>query len=259
MPKVIGIPKEIKDQESRVSLQPDGVAELAHHGHNIVVESGAGAGAGFPDEEYEAAGARLLDSADEVFDEADLIVKVKEPVLEEYDRYKEGQELFTYLHLAADKGLTEFLDGEENQLHSLRNRRVRRRHPAAFEADERGSRQDGDPGRRPLPGEPARRSGPPARRRPRHTSSPGNHHRWRRSRNRSGQDSLGDAGHSKGAGHRSGKARLPFGHLRGAGRPRHPKPGEDRRIRRRVRRSHRSGLSTWGRSAEAREPGDDKE
>ncbi len=109
MPRVIGVPKEIKDQESRVSMQPDGVAELVHHGHEVVVQSGAGKGAGFDDAGYEGAGARILDSADEVFDEADLIVKVKEPVPEEYDRYREGQELFTYLHLAADKGLTEFL------------------------------------------------------------------------------------------------------------------------------------------------------
>ena len=109
MTRVIGVPKEIKDQEGRVSMQPDGIAELAHHGHEVVVEKGAGAGAGFSDEEYEQSGARILDSPDEVFEEADLIVKVKEPVPEEYNRYKEGQELFTYLHLAADKDLTEFL------------------------------------------------------------------------------------------------------------------------------------------------------
>jgi alanine dehydrogenase len=109
VPRVIGVPKEIKDQEGRVSMQPDGAAELIHHGHEVVVESGAGAGAGFTDEEYEQAGARLVGSADEVFEAADLIAKVKEPIPEEYDRFKEGQELFTYLHLAADKGLTEFL------------------------------------------------------------------------------------------------------------------------------------------------------
>ncbi|MGF1471345.1 MAG: alanine dehydrogenase [Rubrobacteraceae bacterium] len=109
MSRVIGVPKEIKDMESRISIQPDGVGELIHYGHEVVVEAGAGTGAGFSDEEYERAGARLRDSADEVFEEADLIVKVKEPVPEEYERYKEGQELFTYLHLAADKGLTEFL------------------------------------------------------------------------------------------------------------------------------------------------------
>ncbi|MGB3680903.1 MAG: alanine dehydrogenase, partial [Rubrobacteraceae bacterium] len=106
MPRVIGVPKEIKDQEGRVSMQPDGVAELIHHGHEVVVESGAGTKSGFLDEEYEQAGARLVGSADEVFEAADLIVKVKEPIPEEYDRFREGQELFTYLHLAADKGLT---------------------------------------------------------------------------------------------------------------------------------------------------------
>lgn len=109
MTRVIGVPKEVKDQESRVSLQPDGVAELVHHGHEVVIQSEAGRGAGFTDDGYERAGARLVDSADEVFDAAELIVKVKEPIPEEYDRFKEGQELFTYLHLAADKELTEFL------------------------------------------------------------------------------------------------------------------------------------------------------
>ncbi len=109
MPRVVGVPKETKDQEGRVSMQPDGVAELVHHGHEVVVESGAGAGSGFTDGEYEKAGARLAGTAGEVFDSSDLIVKVKEPIPEEYDRFKEGQELFTYLHLAADKELTEFL------------------------------------------------------------------------------------------------------------------------------------------------------
>ena len=109
MPRVIGVPKEIKDQEGRVSMQPDGVAELVHHDHEVAVESGAGIKAGFTDEEYEKAGAKIVPSADDVFEAADLIVKVKEPIPEEYDRFKEGQELFTYLHLAADKGLTEFL------------------------------------------------------------------------------------------------------------------------------------------------------
>ena len=109
MATVVGVPKEIKDMEGRVSMQPDGVAELVHHGHEVVVQSGAGRGAGFADEEYAAGGARLVDGPEEVFGAADLIVKVKEPVPEEYDRFREGQKLFTYLHLAADKGLTEFL------------------------------------------------------------------------------------------------------------------------------------------------------
>jgi alanine dehydrogenase len=105
----VGVPKEIKDMEGRVSMQPDGVAELVHHGHEVMVQAGAGDGAGFSDEEYGEAGARLVDGPEEVFEAADLIVKVKEPVPEEYDRFREGQQLFTYLHLAADKGLTEFL------------------------------------------------------------------------------------------------------------------------------------------------------
>ncbi len=90
-------------------MQPDGVAELVHQGHEVVVQTGAGEDAGFPDEEYAEAGARIVDGPDEVFEAADLIVKVKEPVPEEYDRFRIGQELFTYLHLAADKPLTEFL------------------------------------------------------------------------------------------------------------------------------------------------------
>lgn len=109
MPTTVGLPREIKDSEQRVALQPDGVIELSHHGHRVVVERGAGTGAGFEDEEYAAAGAEVVQSAEEVFEAAELIVKVKEPVPEEYDRFREGQKLFTYLHLAADRGLTEFL------------------------------------------------------------------------------------------------------------------------------------------------------
>ena len=108
MPTVVGVPKEIKDGELRVSMEPDGVAELVHHGHEVIVEKGAGVGAGFEDEGYASCGGRLVESAEEVF-EADLVVKVKEPVPEEYELFREGQELFTYLHLAADKSLTEFL------------------------------------------------------------------------------------------------------------------------------------------------------
>ena len=106
---VIGVPTEIKDNENRVSMQPDGVAELVHHGHQVVVQAGAGKGSRFADAEFAAAGAKIVATADEVFAAADLIVKVKEPVPAEYHRFREGQQLFTYLHLAADRGLTEFL------------------------------------------------------------------------------------------------------------------------------------------------------
>ncbi len=114
---VVGVPKEIKDKESRVSVLPDGVAELVHHDHQVVVQAGAGSGCGFTDEEYLAAGATMVATADEVFEAADLIVKVKEPVPEEYHRFRSGHQLFTYLHLAADRGLTDFL--LERQIDSI--------------------------------------------------------------------------------------------------------------------------------------------
>ncbi|MBW0089173.1 alanine dehydrogenase [Pseudonocardia sp. KRD-184] len=106
---VVGVPSEIKDNENRVAMTPDGVVELVHAGHRVVVQAGAGAGSRFTDDEYTAAGAELLADADAVFAAADLVVKVKEPVPAEYHRFREGQQLFTYLHLAADRGLTEFL------------------------------------------------------------------------------------------------------------------------------------------------------
>jgi alanine dehydrogenase len=106
---VVGVPSEIKDNEKRVALTPDGVTELVHNGHQVVVQAGAGVGSRFPDDEYATAGAKILPNADEVFAAADLIVKVKEPVPAEYHRFRPGQQLFTYLHLAADRGLTEFL------------------------------------------------------------------------------------------------------------------------------------------------------
>jgi alanine dehydrogenase len=109
MPSVVGVPKEIKDQERRVSLQPEGVVDLVHHGHEVVVEAGAGVGSGFADADYAAAGARIVDGPGPVFAAADLIVKVKEPVPDEYHHFRRGHQLFTYLHLAADRALTEFL------------------------------------------------------------------------------------------------------------------------------------------------------
>ncbi|EKX59419.1 Alanine dehydrogenase [Rhodobacter sp. AKP1] len=98
----IGCPKEIKPQEFRVGLTPHAAREAASHGHEVLVEAGAGAGAGFSDEDYRAAGARLVDTAEELFAAAELIVKVKEPQPVERQRLREGQLLFTYLHLAPD-------------------------------------------------------------------------------------------------------------------------------------------------------------
>ncbi len=99
----IGVPKEIKTREYRVGLTPASVAELTHLGHAVTVETHAGAGIGLDDDQYKAAGAKIAATADEIFAEAELIVKVKEPQLAECAKLKPQQTLFTYLHLAADK------------------------------------------------------------------------------------------------------------------------------------------------------------
>ena len=106
---IIGIPTEVKDNEYRVAATPEGVRELAAAGHEVVLQSGAGEGSAIGDEEYARAGARIAPDADEVFARADMILKVKEPQPEEYARFRPGQLLFTFLHLAADRALTEFL------------------------------------------------------------------------------------------------------------------------------------------------------
>ena len=106
---IIGIPKEIKDHEYRVALLPSAAYQLIKRGHTVVVERGAGVGAGYPDLEYEHAGAKLVAAHAALFEQADLIVKVKEPLPAEYSLLRPGQLLFTYLHLAASKPLTEAL------------------------------------------------------------------------------------------------------------------------------------------------------
>jgi alanine dehydrogenase len=105
----VGVPKEVKNHEYRVAITPIGVHELTAHGHEVFIEKSAGVGSQIHDEEYVAAGATMLDSADDVWGTAETVLKVKEPVAEEYHRMQEGQTLFTYLHLAADQPLTEEL------------------------------------------------------------------------------------------------------------------------------------------------------
>jgi alanine dehydrogenase len=105
----IGIPKEIKQQENRVALLPSAAYQLIKRGHRVVVEKNAGAGSGYPDPDYTAAGVELVEKHEEVFQRADLVVKVKEPQPSECGLLRAGQILFTYLHLAADRKLTEAL------------------------------------------------------------------------------------------------------------------------------------------------------
>ena len=106
---IIGVPKEIKEQEQRVALLPSGTTQLTKHGHSVLVETNAGLGSGYPDEDYLKAGAEIVEQAKDVFARADMIVKVKEPLKAEFPLLRKGQILFTYLHLAASKSLTEAL------------------------------------------------------------------------------------------------------------------------------------------------------
>ncbi|HEY2046492.1 MAG TPA: alanine dehydrogenase [Candidatus Udaeobacter sp.] len=106
---IIGVPKEIKEQEQRVALLPSATIQLTKQGHSVLVETNAGLGSGYPDENYVKAGAEIVEQAKDVFARADMIVKVKEPLKAEFPLLRRGQILFTYLHLAASKSLTEAL------------------------------------------------------------------------------------------------------------------------------------------------------
>lgn len=105
----VGIPREVKNNEFRVAITPAGVHELVRNGHQVVVERNAGVGSSITDDEYVSAGAQILQTADEVWAAADLLLKVKEPIAEEYHRLRKDQTLFTYLHLAASKECTDAL------------------------------------------------------------------------------------------------------------------------------------------------------
>lgn len=106
---IIGVPKEIKNNEFRVAITPAGVREFVTHGHSVFIETGAGLGSAITDQDYEKVGGKIISSADEVWDKAELVLKVKEPIAPEYKRMRKGQTLFTYLHLAASKECTDAL------------------------------------------------------------------------------------------------------------------------------------------------------
>lgn len=106
---IIGVPKEIKNNENRVSAVPSVVYDLVLDGHTVLIEKGAGLGSGISDQDYEAVGGTIIESAKEVWEKADLIYKVKEPLESEYQHFKEGQIIYTYLHLAAEPELTKAL------------------------------------------------------------------------------------------------------------------------------------------------------
>ena len=107
----VGIPTEIKNNEYRVAITPAGVAELVRRGHEVLIQAGAGGGSAITDADFKRVGAQLINTADEVWAEAELLLKVKEPIEPEYSRLRKGQTLFTYLHLAASKPCTDALLG----------------------------------------------------------------------------------------------------------------------------------------------------
>jgi alanine dehydrogenase len=106
---IVGVPRELKDNEYRVALTPEGARELVEDGHTVLVEQGAADGSSLPEERYARAGAEIVPTAEDVFKRAEMILKVKEPIAREHDLLEEGQLLFTYLHLAASRDLTELL------------------------------------------------------------------------------------------------------------------------------------------------------
>ena len=104
---IIGVPKEIKNNENRVAVTPAGVKELVAHGHKVYVQQTAGNGSGFSDTDYQTAGAEMLPSISDVYAKAEMIIKVKEPIEAEYPLVRQGQVVFTYFHFASELALTE--------------------------------------------------------------------------------------------------------------------------------------------------------
>ena len=162
----IGVPTEVKPDEYRVALTPAGVRELVDAGHQVYVQSGAGLGSAITDEAYTAQGASIVPDAAAAFGESDLIVKVKEPQSAEVSLLEPRHTLFTYLHLAADAGLTRGLMESRRDVHRVRDRRGRAWATAVARADVRSRGQDRDAGRCVHAREAARRAGHPAGRGP---------------------------------------------------------------------------------------------
>ena len=233
----VGIPREVKNHEYRVAITPAGVHELVRNGHEVCVETDAGVGSSITDDDFVAAGAKILATADDVWATGDLILKVKEPIEEEYGRMREGQTLFTYLHLAADKPLHRRAARPQGHRHRLRDRRAARPLAAAARPDVRGRRPAGPAGRRPHadagPGRPRRADG----RRVRGLRGQGRRHRRRRLRHERRGDRARHAGR--------GAAARPQHRAAAPGRPHLPGPHADRRVQRLRDRAGRASTPTW--------------
>ena len=168
----IGVPREVKNHEYRVALTPAGARELVRSGHDVLVERGAGVGSSITDADFEAVGAHIVPTADEVWAAADLLLKVKEPIAQEYHRLRRDQVLFTYLHLAASAALHGGAARVRHHRDRLRDRAAPRRHPAAARPDERGRGQARPAGGRGRPAGRRGRARRAARRRARRAARP---------------------------------------------------------------------------------------
>ncbi len=188
---ILGVPKEVKDHESRVGMTPGGVKALVEAGHTVLVEQRAGVLSAMPDDEYESAGAEMVASADEVWKRAEMVVKVKEPVESEYRHFREGLVLFTYLHLAPLTELTDALLKKKVTGIAYETVRDRAGSAAAADADERGCRTPERAGRRGVSDEGAWRPWFAAGRSSGGASGECVHYRRRRCWNECGEDGAG--------------------------------------------------------------------
>jgi len=162
----VGVPTEIKDDEYRVALTPAGARELCEHGHEVLLQAGAGEGSAILDDRYSSQGATILPDAEAVFEQAEMVLGVKEPQPEEVKMLRPEQTLFTFLHLAPDPELTKGLQESGATCVAYEARGGLARPAAAARHDERGRRQDRDPVRGLLPREAPRGPRHPARRGP---------------------------------------------------------------------------------------------
>ena len=186
----IGVPREIKNNEYRVAITPGGVRELVRHGHEVYVEHQAGLGSSIPDEDFIGAGAKILETADDVWDSGELILKVKEPIADEYHRMRKGQILFTYLHLAASRPCTQAL--LDSGVTSVAYETVQlRTAPAAARPDVGGGRPARSAGRRVQPDALQRRARRAAGRRAGRRPGQGRRDRRRRLRPNAAQVAVG--------------------------------------------------------------------
>ena len=234
---LVGVPKEVKNHEYRVAITPAGVHELVAHGHDVVVQADAGIGSSITDDEFIAAGAKILPTADDVWQSAEMILKVKEPIAEEYGRMRDGQTLFTYLHLAASRECTDALLRQGVTAIAYETVQTPDGALPAAGTDVGGCRPAGAAGRRLPPDAPGGRPWRPDGWRLRRLRGQGRRDRCRRIRHERRRDRARHAGRGAAAG--------PQHRAAAAGRPYLPGPSADHRVEQVRGRARRRWTPTW--------------